>query len=248
DGSTKPIEKVETGDEVVATDQATGRTEARPVLALISSKGVKKLVDITVTVDGAKDVITATDNHPFWVPKRKAWLTAGALQPGMWLQTSAGTYVQITAIAHRTATQRVHNLTVQDLHTYHVVAGSQAILVHNDQIPYSEDNPLCRAVLDRRAADNNKTGNNYGAALLDDGEVITGRSNKRRHAEQDLMNQANGREILELFSEREPCANKCEELTRGMNPSWAVPWNGVDRSKSNADLKEMLKGLFNNRG
>ncbi|GAA3137905.1 MULTISPECIES: Hint domain-containing protein [Nonomuraea] len=115
DGSTKPIEKVETGDEVVATDPATGRTEARPVLALISSKGVKKLVDITVTVDGAKDVITATDNHPFWVPKRKAWLTAGALQPGMWLQTSAGTYVQITAVEHRTATQRVHNLTVEEV-------------------------------------------------------------------------------------------------------------------------------------
>ncbi|MFB9472057.1 polymorphic toxin-type HINT domain-containing protein [Nonomuraea salmonea] len=141
DGSTKPIEKVETGDEVVATDPATGRTEARPVLTLISSKGVKKLVDITVTVDGAKDVITATDNHPFWVPKRKAWLTAGALQSGMWLQTSAGTYVQITAIAHRTATQRVHNLTVEDLHTYHVVAGSQAILVHNDRIKWPYYDP-----------------------------------------------------------------------------------------------------------
>ncbi|GAA3137931.1 polymorphic toxin-type HINT domain-containing protein [Nonomuraea salmonea] len=135
DGSTKPIEKVEAGDEVVATDPATGRTESRPVVALISSKGVKKLVDITVTVDGAKDVITATDNHPFWVPKRKAWLTAGALQPGMWLQTSAGTYVQITAIEHRTATQRVHNLTVEDFHTYHVVAGDQDVLVHNSTPP-----------------------------------------------------------------------------------------------------------------
>ncbi|MEV4808204.1 hypothetical protein AB0K18_50185, partial [Nonomuraea sp. NPDC049421] len=54
---------------------------------------------------------------------------------------SAGTYVQITAIAHRTATQRVHNLTVQDLHTYYVVAGSQAILVHNDRIKWPYYDP-----------------------------------------------------------------------------------------------------------
>jgi hypothetical protein len=52
----------------------------------------------------------------------------------MWLQTSAGTHVQVTAIKKWTATQRVHNLTVDDIHTYYVLAGDQAILVHNDGI------------------------------------------------------------------------------------------------------------------
>jgi hypothetical protein len=49
----------------------------------------------------------------------------------MWLRTSAGTYVQITAVEVRTVVERVYNLTVEELHTYHVVAGGQAILVHN---------------------------------------------------------------------------------------------------------------------
>ncbi|GLW12290.1 hypothetical protein Misp01_74180 [Microtetraspora sp. NBRC 13810] len=49
----------------------------------------------------------------------------------MWLQTSAGTHVQLTAVKKWTTTQRVHNLTVDDLHTYYVLAGATPILVHN---------------------------------------------------------------------------------------------------------------------
>ncbi|MEV4477977.1 hypothetical protein, partial [Nonomuraea sp. NPDC049504] len=65
----------------------------------------------------------------------------------MWLQTSAGTYVQITAVEHRTATQRVHNLTVEDFHTYHVVAGTTPVLVHNDNPRYTDEE--CFALADR---------------------------------------------------------------------------------------------------
>ncbi|MET9066461.1 polymorphic toxin-type HINT domain-containing protein [Streptosporangium sandarakinum] len=53
------------------------------------------------------------------------------LEPGMWLRTSAGTRVQVTAIKKWTAHQRVHNLTIADVHTYYVLAGDQAVLVHN---------------------------------------------------------------------------------------------------------------------
>jgi RHS repeat-associated protein len=136
DGGTKAIEEVKIGDQVVASDAETGRTEAKPVTALITGKGTKHLVKITIDTDGnhgiATDTITATDKHPFWVPELSRWLDAGQLQPFMWLQTSAGTYVQITAIRKWTAVQRVHNLTIDDLHTYHVIAGHRAVLVHND--------------------------------------------------------------------------------------------------------------------
>nr|WP_158647538.1 polymorphic toxin type 30 domain-containing protein [Actinoplanes sp. ATCC 53533] len=55
-----------------------------------------------------------------------------ALKPGQWLQTSAGTFVQITAIERWTSRQAaVHNLTVSDLHTYYVLAGNTPVLVHN---------------------------------------------------------------------------------------------------------------------
>ncbi|MFI7438334.1 LamG-like jellyroll fold domain-containing protein [Nonomuraea indica] len=135
DGTSKPIEHVRIGDLVVATDPTKGRTEARPVTALIASQGVKELVKISVDTDespgSASAAITATSNHPFWIPDLRLWVRAGQLQRGMWLQTSAGAYVQVTAIQKWTAAQRVHNLTVEELHTYHVLADNLAILVHN---------------------------------------------------------------------------------------------------------------------
>ncbi|HUR05296.1 MAG TPA: polymorphic toxin-type HINT domain-containing protein [Nonomuraea sp.] len=136
DGSTKPIEDVKIGDQVLAADPVTGHTEPRPVTALITGQGTKRLVKLTIDIDGDRGgqtgAITATDNHPFWVPALRLWLHADQLKPGMWLQTSAGTYVQIAAIEKWAATRRVHNLSIDDLHTYHVLAGDQGILVHND--------------------------------------------------------------------------------------------------------------------
>uniref|UniRef100_UPI001180B8A7 hypothetical protein n=1 Tax=Streptomyces thermovulgaris TaxID=1934 RepID=UPI001180B8A7 len=48
------------------------------------------------------------------------------------LKTSAGTHVQTTAV-NRWTTQHatVHNLTVNNLHTYYVLAGDAPVLVHN---------------------------------------------------------------------------------------------------------------------
>ncbi|MEV0754584.1 LamG-like jellyroll fold domain-containing protein [Streptosporangium sp. NPDC050280] len=135
DGTTKPIEDVKIGDWVVAADAATGLTAARRVSHLITGDGEKRLVRLTITTDaatGKSGTVVATDGHPFWVPDLRKWVKAGELQPGMLLRTSAGTYIQLTAVKKWTAPQRVHNLTVDGLHTYHVVAGNQAILAHND--------------------------------------------------------------------------------------------------------------------
>ena len=51
---------------------------------------------------------------------------------GSLLQTSTGTWIQITAVRKWTASQQVHNLTVNDRHTYYVVALQAPILVHNN--------------------------------------------------------------------------------------------------------------------
>ncbi|MEV3999356.1 DNA/RNA non-specific endonuclease [Streptomyces halstedii] len=70
--------------------------------------------------------------HPFWVEALDAWIDATDLQAGEWLRTSTGTYVQITAVERWAATtSAVHNLTVSDLHTYYVLAGTAPVLVHN---------------------------------------------------------------------------------------------------------------------
>ncbi|TDC74172.1 RHS repeat-associated core domain-containing protein [Actinomadura sp. 7K507] len=155
DGSPRDIEDIEVGDKVLATDPETGETAPQSVLGTITSKGDKHLVQITVDTDaplrfrttgdepqpsatetglkGTKSgVVVATDDHPFWVAGDiNQWVEAADLKPGMWLRTSAGTYIQITAVKTHTAYQRVHNLTVDTDHTYHVAVGSADVLVHN---------------------------------------------------------------------------------------------------------------------
>ncbi|MFJ7415614.1 RHS repeat-associated core domain-containing protein [Streptomyces sp. NPDC098077] len=133
DGSRKTIKDVKVGDKVLATDPETGESGPRKVTALIEGSGKKQLVDISVqSPDGSTDnIVSATEGHPFWVADSQEWVDAGQLKTGQWLQTSAGTWVQITALRAHDATTTVHNLTVEDLHTYYVLAGSKAVLVHN---------------------------------------------------------------------------------------------------------------------
>ena len=156
DGSTRPIDEVDIGEKVLATDPETGEQTARTVLATIIGTGAKTLVEITVDPttereaageDGAAeaedersgipgpvvagDVVIATDGHPFWVPDLGLWVDAVDLAPGMWLQTSTGTWVQVSAVQVWTQAATVHNLTVQGVHTYHVGAGDLDVLNHN---------------------------------------------------------------------------------------------------------------------
>jgi RHS repeat-associated protein len=141
DGSRKPISEVKPGDKVLATDPETGRTEERVVTATIEGEGRKQLVDITVDTDGdgiGDSTVTGTDGHPFWVAEPGEWREAEDLRQGDLLRTAAGTYVQVTAIDHRTVSQRVHNLTVDGLHTYYVLVGGTDVLVHNDSLDCKE--------------------------------------------------------------------------------------------------------------
>lgn len=136
DGSRTLIQDIRPGDTVLATDPETGNTRPEPVTRLITGNGQKHLVTITVDTDGNTGDhtadITATDNHPFWTTNPARWTNATDLTPGNWLRTSAGTHVQITTIDHRTTPNTtVHNLTVNNLHTYYVLAGATPVLVHN---------------------------------------------------------------------------------------------------------------------
>ncbi|WP_431921175.1 ricin-type beta-trefoil lectin domain protein [Micromonospora wenchangensis] len=141
DGSTKRIEQVKPGDRVRVTDPQTGRVEVETVTATVTSQGVKNLVRITVDAAGSESSsesesesagLVATEAHPFWVPELGEWVHATDLRSGQWLQTSAGTLVQVTAVQRWTVLQaRVHNLTVANTHTYYVMAGTTSVLVHN---------------------------------------------------------------------------------------------------------------------
>ncbi|SDT30034.1 polymorphic toxin-type HINT domain-containing protein [Actinoplanes derwentensis] len=274
DGSTRPIEELKIGDLVVATDPINGVTAAEPVTATITGDGDKKLVDITIDTDGDRGTetatVTATHNHPFWVPALSDWVDAEHLSPQQWLRTSSGTLAQISAIGHRTANTRVHNLTVADVHTYYVTAKGTSLLTHNNschdlgiQISYTDtNNPLVLAVHNRRIQDKNKTTKNYGAALLKNKTIITGKALGKGaagiHSEEDLIIQAGGINNIEaLYTERAPCARKCDGLLRGKNVKvyYTFSWNHPDlgdrekiQKKTTADLKEAVVAMFKSRG
>ncbi|MGW0709808.1 golvesin C-terminal-like domain-containing protein [Streptomyces sp. NPDC002643] len=135
DGTTKPIEDIEIGDKVAASDVETDDTQSRTVTRTIEGDGTKHLVTITVDTDGRSgdktSTITATDGHPFWLPDLGKWVEAGDLEPGQWLSTGTGGWTRITAVGSWSAEATVHNLTVEGLHTYQVLAGTTPVLVHN---------------------------------------------------------------------------------------------------------------------
>ncbi|TQN32816.1 intein/intein [Haloactinospora alba] len=133
DGTTVPIDEVERGDTVWAFDPRTGTEGPRQVTDTITSAGTKDLVDVTVRDgQGTSDTLTATAEHPFWAPARAQWIEAAELSPGTWLRTSSGTWAQVSSVDQRSSEdQRVHNLTVADLHTYYVGGARTNTLVHN---------------------------------------------------------------------------------------------------------------------
>ncbi|MCM3922257.1 HINT domain-containing protein [Frankia sp. AiPs1] len=131
DGTRKPIRDVRVGDRVLATDPVTGRTEARTVTALIVGRGLKHLVAVSVDTGHGSATLTATDHHPFWDDVDHAWVDADDLTSADTLRTPTGSHIRVTATREYDRTQTVYNLTVDTLHTYYVLAGTTAVLVHN---------------------------------------------------------------------------------------------------------------------
>ncbi|MET9113215.1 polymorphic toxin-type HINT domain-containing protein [Streptomyces longwoodensis] len=132
DGTTKPIAEVTTGDKVVATDPRTGRHAVRTVTAELVHQD-DDLLDLTVRdADGRTSTIRTTAGHLFWDDTAHAWTPAVQLAPGHVLRTAAEGHVVLTGLSPRAGVARMYNLTVEQLHTYYVLAGDTPVLVHND--------------------------------------------------------------------------------------------------------------------
>ncbi|MFJ2646706.1 polymorphic toxin-type HINT domain-containing protein [Streptomyces sp. NPDC087420] len=131
DGKTKEIKDVRAGDKVKATDPETGKSQARTVEKLITTKDDKDFATITIR-DGAKtSTISATVTHPFWVATTHSWIDAGRLKPRMSLRTAAGGTALIQAVHVWHHPRLTHDLTIKVTHTYYVLAGATPVLVHN---------------------------------------------------------------------------------------------------------------------
>lgn len=153
DGTHKPIEDVQPGDLVLATDPETGRTEPKPVVKTITGHGDKTMVDVTVasnsshpgtttagrTLPIADDdgqlwiaTVTATADHQFWVGSQAAWVVARDLEVGSQLRAPNGSSVSVLSVDVQQLSLTVYDLAIAHVPTYHVLVGEAPVLVHND--------------------------------------------------------------------------------------------------------------------
>jgi RHS repeat-associated protein len=127
----KNIEDIQVGDWVLVDDPTTeGVVEYRQVTNTIV-RATDELFDITV--DG--EVISTTDEHPFWVVDI-GWVEAEDLQVGMRLLTKNGNIVDVDQIDRREGEFTVYNFAVEGIPTYFV--SDLGLLVHNALCFYDE--------------------------------------------------------------------------------------------------------------
>jgi hypothetical protein len=110
-------------DVVVATQRLTG---LRDLLASVPSR------------DTNTAVIHTTSHHPFWDATKHRWVDAANLQPGHKLTGPQGQTEYVTRVDNYVDTKYMYNLTVANLHTYYVMAGTTPVLVHNVGTPCEE--------------------------------------------------------------------------------------------------------------
>ncbi|QGN49764.1 hypothetical protein GKC29_24995 [Micromonospora sp. WMMC415] len=154
DGTTRAISDVTIGDEVRATDPQTGHDGARQVTLLHANRDLD-LTDVTVSdqpADTAVDsnpvnegngdrstrgptttVLKTTAHHPFWDATTGTWVDAAELVAGeSTLVGHDGQIQYVTAVRNFTGSKVMRDLTVDDIHTYYVLAGDEPVLVHNN--------------------------------------------------------------------------------------------------------------------
>ena len=131
-GQTEPIGKVQPGDKVESADPDTGKHKGVRTVTATHINHDNDLIDLIVeTAPGHQSVLHTTSKHPFWDDTTHTWVPAGRLIPGHALETAYTTHVYVTAIHLAPGTADMYNLTVDQLHTYYVLAGATSVLVHN---------------------------------------------------------------------------------------------------------------------
>jgi RHS repeat-associated protein len=131
-GKTKPIGHIKTGDKVEAANPKTGKEAGGRTVQHVWINHDHDLLDVTVaTGHGHTAIIHTTSNHPFWDGTTHTWTLAGKLHAGHLLASTAGHRPVVLSVKLAPGTADRYNLTVHQLHTYYVLAGTTPILVHN---------------------------------------------------------------------------------------------------------------------
>jgi len=144
DGTTTKIKDIKLGDKVVATDPATDQTSTQPVTALHVNLD-RDLVDVEVrpthssgegggdrSTHGPTSTLHTTSHHPLWDTATNQWVNAANLKPGHSTLTGPdGQTSQVVTVRKVFGFNQMHDLTVDNIHTYYVMAGDSPVLVHN---------------------------------------------------------------------------------------------------------------------
>jgi RHS repeat-associated protein len=93
------------------------------------------LAVVGALASGTTTVLHTTDHHPFWDQTSKVWVDAEDLRVGHELRTADGRAATVTGVRSFAGAETMHNLTVDTVHTYYVLAGGTPVLVHNDGAP-----------------------------------------------------------------------------------------------------------------
>jgi hypothetical protein len=116
EGNSKPIEEIQVGEMVLARNEFEphGPLELKRVEELFT----RTSPIIELEIGGQK--IGTTDEHPFYVPAREAFVPTRELQVGDQLVSHDGRLLRIDAIHSSLQIATVYNLRVADYHTYFV--------------------------------------------------------------------------------------------------------------------------------
>ncbi|MGW1915698.1 RHS repeat-associated core domain-containing protein [Streptomyces sp. NPDC002076] len=139
-GKTKPIGKIKVGDRVQAANPKTGRHQGARAVQHVWINHDHDLIDLTIrTKDGHTATVHTTANHPFWDDTTHTWVPAGRLRHGNALNTAINGHAYVVSTHPTPGLADRWNLTIQQLHTYYVLAGETPVLVHNSGgcIPWS---------------------------------------------------------------------------------------------------------------
>jgi hypothetical protein len=144
-GKAVPISSLKVGDKVVAADTSNGKDRIETVDAVLVHHDTN-LYDLTVNTPHGKQIIDTTSNHLMWDLTTRTWVQAAHLHVGDKLLTADGsTATADGGQAPADSTGWMWDLTVDNLHTFYVVAGEIPVLVHNSNCvigsEFGPDNP-----------------------------------------------------------------------------------------------------------
>lgn len=125
----QPIEEIQPGTVVWATDETTGEVGLRRVVRTFATPD-QPVVEIALALDDSDKVesIRATLGHPFWT--QRGWIGAQYLQSGDRVLQRAGAWLSVVHVNETQLRITVYNLEVDGFHTYFV--GEYGALVHNN--------------------------------------------------------------------------------------------------------------------